>query len=107
MKRLFLIVNLFLLALGSSASAVEDQAKYDAYRQRRADRRTYALATRRAMNAGKVHVYRTAVVVHVNPMFPMGPPAIQQGLIKQPPIVVATDPFTDLLSELVSLSYSY
>ena len=93
MSRLFLLVNLFLLA--ATASAVEDQAKYDAYKQRRAERRVYALNARRAMNAGKVHVYRTAVVIPYNPIGTVS--AIQQGWVQQPAIVVRQNSLCDLL----------
>ncbi len=63
---------------------VEKQQLYYEYKQRRADRRAYALDARRQMNSGKVHRYWTAVAVPYNPLG--GPSAIQQGMVRLPPI---------------------
>ena len=60
MRYLLLILLLSSSAIGNDYySPQRDQAKYEAYKQRRADRRAYALDARRQMNFGKTHVYRS------------------------------------------------
>jgi hypothetical protein len=59
MKNLMLIA---MMALSTTAFAEENSSKFEAYKQRRAERRAYALEARRRYNAAKgPHVYRTAI----------------------------------------------
>ncbi len=83
MKSLFLIA---LMAIPATALAVEDAERNAAYKQRRAERRAYALDARRAYNASKgPHIYRTAIAVPapLNPFI-----AIEKGWVHQPAIPV-------------------
>jgi hypothetical protein len=83
MKSLLLIA---LMAVPATAFAVEDAERNEAYKQRRADRRAYALEARREYNARKgPHVYRTAIAVPA-PITPFL--AIEKGWVYQPPIPV-------------------
>lgn len=85
MKTAFLIV---LMAVPATVLAVEDHDKYEAYKQRRAERRAYAIEARREHNAGKgPHVYHTATTGSV-PITPFI--AIEKGWVSQPPIPVVT-----------------
>ncbi len=85
MKKLMLIA---LMALPTTAFAVENPGKFEAYKQRRAQRHAYALEARRAYNANKgPHVYRTAAALNVKPFI-----AIEQGWVPQPPIPVIVRP---------------
>lgn len=79
-----------MLALSGNALAVEDPTKFEAYQQRLASRRAYAIDKRRAYNASKgPHVYRTAIDGSslVRPFI-----AIEQGWVQQPPIPVVVRP---------------
>ena len=83
MKNLLLIA---LMAIPATALAVEDPEKYEAYRQRRAERHAYALQARREYNASKgPHIYRTAIAVSA-PITPFI--AIEKGWVHQPVIPV-------------------
>ena len=79
-----------MLALSSSALAVEDPSKYEAYKQRLASRHANALQARRAYNASQgPHVYRTAIDGSslTRPFI-----AIEQGWVRQPPIPLIVRP---------------
>lgn len=83
MKNLILIA---LMVAPTTAFAVEDTAKNEAYKLRRAERRAYALEARQQYNASKgPHVYRTAIAVPapINPFI-----AIETGWVHQPAIPV-------------------
>jgi hypothetical protein len=97
--RVFLV---FLLLLASPAYSA-DREKFEAYRAGRADRRATALSIRRQLNAGKVHVYRTAVVVPVG----YGVPAIQGGMIQLPRPVIVSSNSADLLTYFILLNQAY
>ena len=81
MKTLMLIA---MIALPTTAFAVENPGKFEAYKQRRAERKSQALDARRQYNASKgPHVYRTAIAVKA----PMRPYIVsEQGFVRQPPI---------------------
>ena len=82
MKSLILIA---MIALPTTAFAVENPSKFEAYKQRLAERRAYALDVRRQYNASKgPHVYRTAIAVNTPIMTPFI--AIEAGWVRQPPI---------------------
>jgi hypothetical protein len=81
MKSFLLIA---LIAVPATAFGVEDPAKFEAYKQRRASRHAYALDARRAINATRgPAVYRTAIAVKAPMTMLVG---VQQGWIMQPPI---------------------
>ena len=81
MKSLLLIV---FIALPTTAFAVENPAKFEAYKQRRAIRAAYALKARRLLNANRgPAVYRTAIATNVAVSPRVG---IEAGWIIQPPI---------------------
>ena len=83
MKTLLLIA---MMAGPTTVFAADDANRYEAYKQRRAERRAYALEARRAYNALKgPHVYRTAIAVPA-PITPFI--AIEKGWVRQPAIPV-------------------
>lgn len=61
--------------------SVSDPEKFAAYKARLKARREYALAQRRRIYGGRIHVYQ----IH-GPASPMGQSAIQAGMLRQPPI---------------------
>jgi hypothetical protein len=67
------------------ATADRNSLAFRAYQERLRNRRYAALAIRRNLNAGKVHVYRTAIAVPYNPSLPMGN-FFETNRVWQPPI---------------------
>lgn len=79
-------ILLALLVLPTTAFAVENPSRYQAYQERLAARKAYALDARRSLNATKgPHVYRTAIAVPA-PITPFI--AIEKGWVHQPAIPV-------------------
>lgn len=78
---------LALLVLPTTAAfAVDNPSRYQAYKERLAARKAYALDARRSINATKgPHVYRTAIAVPA-PITPFI--AIEKGWVHQPAIPV-------------------
>lgn len=77
---------ILLIALPATSQAVENSSKYDAYKQRLAERRWQALERRRAYSAMRGPArYRTAIAVGM-PITPLI--AIEAGWVRQPPIPI-------------------
>lgn len=81
-----LLFTAMITFLPSAVLAVENQSKFEAYRERLAAKRAYALDVRREYNAHRgPHVYRTAIVVPA-PITPFV--AIEKGWVHQPAIPI-------------------
>lgn len=81
-----LLLTAMITLLPTTVFAVDNQSKFDAYRQRLAAKRACALDARREYNTRRgPHVYRTAIAVPV-PITPFI--AIEKGWIRQPAIPI-------------------
>ena len=81
-----LLLTAMITLLPTTVFAVDNQSKFDAYRQRLAAKRAYALDARREYNARRgPHVYHTAIAVPA-PITPFI--AIEKGWVRQPAIPI-------------------
>jgi hypothetical protein len=87
MKSLLLIV---MIALPTTALAVDNPSKFAAYKERLAQRKAYALSRRQEINASRPPA-RGYLAIHrpdINIMSPIVP--LDRGVVSQPPIPMPT-----------------
>jgi hypothetical protein len=83
MKSLLLIV---MIALPTTAFAVDNPRKFQAYKDRLAERKAYATARRQVINAARPRAHGWLAIHRpdVNIMSPIVP--LDRGVVSQPPI---------------------